>query len=381
MRRVAVVAVFAVLMAMQGNAQTNDVLYGSWRWGAIATGPKGLGMGGAQVAVADDASALPLNPAVLSTLTKTEFFGSGVQISGATVGRGDRNGSRTAIGATGGGALLTPKLAIGGFIIQPRSVNTSLNTSGTGLSGSLRSVVTDVGVGVALRLSPRAHVGAQLIGTHLELEGLGARLVDEREVFRVGTSSGSTRVVGAAGALFEMTPSLSLGLAATSGAAWGSDRTAINPVIPVTIDPGSQYDVQRPFRSSAGVAWQATRKIRVLGQLDYVAYGMIRNAVVFVDPVGPMTLSLDGALEPRGGVEVSLPVKNTGSLQLRAGFHSRAAGAFTSMAGTDARFPGVDRELEASGGVSLVLQKIAVHAAYVAGADAPLVSVGGSIRF
>jgi hypothetical protein len=169
-----------------------------------------------------------------------------------------------------------------------------------------------------------------------------------------------------------------------SGAAWTADRTAINPSLPLTLDPGSEYDVQRPFRAAMGASWQATRKLRVLTQVDYVGYGMIRDAAALRDAGGALVLELGNALEPRGGLELSIPWKNTGSLQLRAGLHSRAAGALASVSNDEthtATFPGGKRVLEASGGLSLLLSSFAAHAACVDGSEALLLVVGGSLRF
>jgi hypothetical protein len=243
--------------------------------------------------------------------------------------------------------------------------------------------VTDAGGGAAMRFGERMHLGVQVVGTHLELEGAGSRFVDGHEVLRMGTSSGSTRFVAIVGGLLELNRSLAIGASVMSGTKFTADRTALNPSLPLTLDAGSDYDVVRPLRASGGFSWSVSPRLRLVGQVDYVAYGSIRDGVTLTDGGGPSALELDNALEPRGGLELSIPFRNTGSLQLRAGAHSRAPGSLVfkgADATTAATFPGGERELEPAAGATLIVSSFAFHAAYTGG-QTPLFAFGGTLKF
>jgi hypothetical protein len=234
-----------------------------------------------------------------------------------------------------------------------------------------------------MRLSSRLHVGVQVVATHLELEGQGSRFSEGREVLRMGTSSGSTRVVAVAGVLVEVNRSLSLGASAMSGTTYTADRTALNPSLPLTLDAGSEYQVQRPSRASVGASWTVVPRLHLVGQVDYIGYGKIRETTRLADAAGPTSLVLDNALEPRGAAELSIPFRNTASLQLRAGLHSRAPASLrpgNADATIAATFPGGERELKTVAGATLIVSTFSVHAAYTGG-NTPLFAFGGSLRF
>src|SRR4051812_37135650 len=104
-------------------------MYGSWRWSTDLVGPDGAGVSGAVVAEKNSASVMALNPGVLSTLRETELFASGFSTGSHSSLRGDTDTSTSGAGLIGGAAKLTPRLAIGGYIFKPRSVNTTFSTA------------------------------------------------------------------------------------------------------------------------------------------------------------------------------------------------------------------------------------------------------------
>src|SRR3954454_2794866 len=99
-RALVVCALAAIPISAQ--AQTNDSLYGSWAWSTDLVGPRGDGAAGATGASRDDASVMALNPAVLTTLSRTELLVSGFQQPATTGLRGDEALSRSGPQMIGG---------------------------------------------------------------------------------------------------------------------------------------------------------------------------------------------------------------------------------------------------------------------------------------
>src|SRR5581483_4547171 len=123
---------------------------------------------------------------------------------------------------------------IGGYVTQPRHVDTALSTAplpdGTHLSGFSNSTVTDAGVVGSYELSPKVHIGGQLVWTHLKYEGVGNRFAaGGQQVLNVVTSAGQDRFVGNFGMLVDVSDALTLGFAAVSGASWDATRGVTGP--------------------------------------------------------------------------------------------------------------------------------------------------------
>jgi hypothetical protein len=386
---VVVAALFACAGSGRSWAQTNDVQYGSWQMSVDLVGPQGLGAGGAVVAAKDTTSSMALNPAVISTLRETEILGSGYSSSSKATLRNDANGSVSGFGILGGAVKLTPRVAVGGYVTQPRQVDTTLTTAalpnGTHLSGFLNSTVTDAGIVGAYELSPKVHIGGQLVWTHLKLEGQGNRFAAAgNQVLSVGTAAGQDRFVGNFGMLFDVNDSVTLGFAAVSGASWDATRAVTGPESGPIVDPSAAYQIRRPAEVSGGLAWQLSRHVKALVQVDYVNYGQVQSGLWIRDLAAAGGFAVSDAIEPRFGLEFSYPIGAQASLQLRGGLHDRGANA-VKYQGTDpteqATFPGNDRQLDGSIGASLVVNKFAVHAAASDLGETTRVSFGGSLRF
>src|SRR5262245_8394718 len=79
LRVLAGLALAAVLGAAPLLAQTDDPVFGSWRWAPQPPGSRPAGMGSAYVAVADGVKAASVNPAGLALVPAWEFNASSLR--------------------------------------------------------------------------------------------------------------------------------------------------------------------------------------------------------------------------------------------------------------------------------------------------------------
>ena len=369
---------FAVLFAATmlllpafASAQTSDILWRSWQALDDVTEARAAGLGGAVVALADDASTARYNPAGLTRLPKHELA-----VGLAYRGKGDRpNGdslkSRTMLGTAAGALTLSPRWAIGGYFAQSSYQHIALQGGGHLDMDSL-----DGGVAVSWHPAERVHLGVRATMRHLRVSGDATNTG-----LTVGTAGASDEVGGDAGLLFEITPDLHFGAAFRQGVRWSDiTRTAVDDQ-GSTVDPGSVYQLALPTITSAGLAWHPTPRWALAAQLDYVALGSVHDTL---GAANPNDYELEDAIEPRVGVEYSHPAANV-TWQVRAGLHYRAARAFR-YTGTDSStattWPGDDSALLASGGCSLVTrggQRLDI--AISGGGDRLVVLAGGALRF
>jgi hypothetical protein len=367
--------------------QTNDHFWRSWSWSEAVGSARDAGLAGATVALADDATLA--NPAGLGTLTKIELSASLLNWgSGSFAGR-DGLSSRTSVGFVGGGGLITERWAIGGYISQPRDSLITLApvALGPGASdaGRLEATITDVAGGVAWSPLSHVHVGVRVNATHLKLSGEWDRTLGGVQDLRAGTAAGSTKVIPSAGVLYDVSHTVRLGLVATPGVSWSASRTAQNPLLGITLDPGSIYEVRVPTTIRGGIAVRANEHVILVGEADYVRYSEIRDHLSITQGTSSRAqYDLSDGVEARGGVEVSLPV-GTASVQFRGGLMSRAAGA-VSFTGPDpierAAFPGNARQTQATAGLSVATKAgVRLDGAATFGGDQRAFAGGLAVRF
>lgn len=337
-------------------AQTNDQIYRSWRWTADPAAARMGGLAGAFVAVADDASAALSNPAGLVQLSKTELT------SGLTARRAGKTGagahdplrSVTGLGLTGGAAGLSEKWRIAAYLFRPQDRRTGIGDSAPGsvpIFGYLNTQISEAGVAVGWQTIPHLSLGTRMTATHLKLEG---QQVDSTGALpaEVGVASGETRVTCSVAALYQLARTVRLGLSAQPGASYRVARTANRAG--QAVDTGSVSNLRQPGVAASGVAWQLTTKVLVTAQLDYVRYSEVaRSMVVRQGDAAAHDYLLQDAVEPRLGVEVSIPLDAV-SLQLRGGVHSEASGFLvyrgSALLDSNTFRGGVRRTLAAVGG-------------------------------
>ena len=364
-------AALAALSGPSASAQTSDALWRNWQALEDVTEARAGGLGGAVVALADDASTARYNPAGLTRLPKNEITASLAYRGKGDRPNGDTVGSATTLGEAAGALALSPRWAIGGYLAQSSHQHIELLQTGHLDMDSL-----DGGVAVAWHPAERVHLGARLTLRHLRLSGAATD-----SGMTVGTAGGSDEIGGDAGLLVEVNPDLHLGLAFRQGVRWSDiERTAIDAQ-GGTIDPGSLYQLAVPTVVSAGLAWHPTPRWAVAGQLDYVALGAVHDTLSAAEP---SAYELDNAIEPRIGIEYSHPM-GSATLQVRGGFHYQASRTFRYTGpdpATARRWPGEDSSLLGAGGLSLVTR--AGHrldcAAYGNGRRV-LFLAGGGVRF
>jgi hypothetical protein len=367
--------------------QTNDHFWRSYSWAQDIVAPRDAGLAGASVALGDEATLA--NPAALGSLTKSEVSASLASRASGTFAERDPLSSRTGLGFVGGGALLTSRLAIGGYVAQPRDSLTTLAGLPLGLgasdAGHLEAVITDVAGAIAWSPLSHLHLGFRVNVMHLKLSGEWDRTMGGVEDLRVGTASGSTRVIPSIGALFDLSDQVRLGFAGTPGVSWSASRTAVNPVLGVNLDSGSTYSVRAPTSICVGAAVKASGRLTLVGEADYVRYSEIRDNLAITQGVTSRDqYALSNGIDARGGVELSLPLGRL-SVQVRGGVASLTGGAL-SFTGADpvevVAFQGSSRKTQETGGVSIVTRAgLRFDCAGAFGGDQNVLVGGLTIRF
>jgi hypothetical protein len=328
----------AALWPRSTAAQTGDIHYRSWHWMEEPSAGRAAGLAGASTALSDDSVAAEANPAALTTLSKNELTGSLLRRGSGRSPLGDALAARTGLGFGALAGRLNSRWAIGAFTFEPHAVRIDLASSpladGSRDEGHLEGVVVQRGASLAFRVNPRVHVGARISANHLDLAGEYRRAADPGEPrLRVQTEGDSTRVSTRLGVLLELTRRLRLGLTRESGARFPVQRTATSPVLGQTLDAGSREEVRQPSVVSGGLAFRASPKLLVSGQLDYVRFGTLEPGDV-VRPGGYAQSSYElFTWESRLGVEVSVPLPSV-SVQLRAGVHNLGSGALRVLGGS-----------------------------------------------
>lgn len=349
-------------------------------------------MGGAFVAVADDSSAVFLNPAGLGLLPKTELSANGLTRRRGATESGDTLVGRSGVGYVGGAGILSRRWALGAYVTEPLDRRLLLDAPAFAAdreSGFLETTVTDAGVAASWHPLAKLYVGARVNVTHLRVQGEFARALPSGELDRqVGTGGGANRVTGDAGVILEVAPGVRLGVAFRQGATWRVSRTANDPSrrLVLGLEP---YDLRSPSVLSGGLSFRAGHRLLVATELDFVALDQIRRRLAVVEPqFSPADYALDATVDARAGAEYSW-LLGSASLQLRAGLVSRGASAL-SYTGRDARearfFAPSRRRTEGTAGASLVGRvaagsELALHVGASFGQERSMVSGGLAIRF
>jgi hypothetical protein len=246
----------------------------------------------------------------------------------------------------------------------------------------LSSTVTEAGGGAAYRVGSHVSVGALVRVARLGLEGRWTRWAGSYKQSEVGTSSGATIATATVGLLVDAGASVRLGLAWRPGVEFEADRTALSSSLGVLENAGRYY-VHQPTRVVGGGAAQLSRKVAVVGQVDYVRYSEVASAVR-IGAGSPDEYAGKDAFEPRFGVEISLPLR-AASVQLRAGVHAQQESGIV-YSGQDGSlkttWAGVGGQTRFTAGVSVVTRAgFRVDAAAQAGGLRSLVIVGAGVEF
>jgi hypothetical protein len=344
----------ALFSAAPLRAQNNEPIFRSWRWEEDALTPRAAGLGGAYVAVADDATAVFLNPAGLVSLaTPGDLQIDLIRRPASELSTGDHlREKHNPAGSLG--IRLGPRWGVG-LAIRQKIEEIALGNDcyeegcepcirlpdGTCEWANLRSSFTTYVLGAGYK--PRFVRGLQL-GVSL---GVAQSTADGRSVRKAGgrdenwhdysTDNHILSPHWVVGALWAVGP-LQLGASYRGGEVWEFKRepASFGPPIPGRGPSGRQsYSFAAPARLSQGAALRLGHKqfrLLLAGELDYVRYDQIADA--FDLEAGRTSYRrsdyrLSRAIERRLGLELAWrnmiktnwrPLRGVG-LQLRGGVY------------------------------------------------------------
>jgi long-chain fatty acid transport protein len=366
----------AVSVASRSEAQTADVAFGGWSWRPREVGARPSGLGGAFVAVADDARAAVTNPAGVALVPNVEF-GLGVGERWGSVAATLR-GRTVPVSGVPADAAGQPRpcppgpqprpWALAFFAQQSLRHDSRLEVvAGPGLvqEGVLAADREQVGVAVARGLTHWLNLGLSLNWRHLRMEG-STRLRDAAgtESHRVTLEGDANKARAVLGALATFGPPRSptafrVGVALERDlSAWTIGRREVD-VATGTVAPTARVRIEEPPILSGGVAWRLSDTWLLSGQLDYIWYSDVVGSMRHNEVADADAFELADGWEPRFGVEYTRPSPIGGYLKVRAGFRRETAGRL-GYVGTDlARaqaFPDVGAAFRGSAGLSLLAE-------------------------
>lgn len=331
MRKFVLIAMIAGCWPVASWGQTNDAFWGPWTSREERFAATLEGLGGAGVARTDDAASASVNPALLATLTRSEVLG------------GVATRDETQFGLIGGGGVLKHGLALGGYVHRPGLVTASVP------GGSLDYEVTE-GAAVAAKQFGRVAVGLGVRVSRLALSGLSETQESEGPLL-VGSEAGNTRVGGTLGLAYT-SEGLTVGVSYRTKDTYEATRTS--QLDRLTDDAGSTYDVRRPSRLSAGLAYRWGSKAGVFSQADFRQAGVVKLVPHRGAPGATWSAEEGGLSAFRAGLEYAVPFGAVSAV-LRGGVRYTAESGITST-GDAALFPGTASETAIAGGLSLVFK-------------------------
>lgn len=373
-----------LILAAPVAAQTNDPFFASWRWNEETPAPRAAGLAGAFVGLADDASAVMLNPAGMVRLPKIEIAAS--LLGRASGGPADALRSRTGFGYIGGSGLVSRRWAIGGYVSVPHDRHMLLVVPAGGApAGFLDTTITDGGGALSWQPSDRLSLGLRINVTHLRLQA--DVISGATDPVFIGMAAGANRVTGDAGLLFDVTPAVKLGVIYRRGASWRVERIA-RRVSPSSVIDTQPFELRAPSLVSGGFSYRANEHLLLTGQGDLLLFDSGSPLRVTQGASAATDYNRESNFNLRGGAEVSW---NTGgiSLQVRGGIAREAPGALV-FSGTDAveagLFLGQDPITFGTAGASVVAAagagaELGVHVAATLGGERTVFSGGVSLRF
>lgn len=333
------------LLAPARSAAQEDAGFAGFQFNRSLPGARSLAMGGAFVALADDATAAYANPAGLTLLERPEVSAEGRRwrttsaiADGGTVGAGGdaagvniseetaevdalsfasyvhaRRDARWALAAyrhtladfeadLDSAGVTVP----GGQLLGPYRFETELELVHYGLAGSWE-------VGESLRL------GAGVSWYDFSLDGtqtIFADPPDERVITRNFRRGDDTDVAFNAGLLWQVGLDWSIGVAYRQGPGFDIEQI-------VRLGPGAEL-VERgafevPDQVAAGIAWQPGERLTLIFEYDWVEYSALLEANRLGDAPGDGGFRLDDAHELRLGLEYLFLLDRGDSVALMAG--------------------------------------------------------------
>jgi len=300
------------LWPVAATAQTDDPVFGNWRSTPLAVGSRAAGMGGAFVAIADDARAAVVNPAGLTQIPVKE-------ISAAS-------GRPWFSVATG-----LRQVRFAAYYTKAEQEPPEPRPGAPRLT--LVPSVWEAGAAAGFQPFRRLRLGASVAYRHLTIEEEGRIPTEDAPVDAlVGGKRG--RVGMSAGALIDLIPAtvvggspLKLGLSFQPGVSWSIPRVT------------SDVELRRPSVGSIGLAWRASSFWSLTAQGDLIRYQEVVDTLRRnVGDTAARDFRLDNVMEPRLGVEFATPLRcGCGTVKVRAGVHYESPGTLEFSGSDEAR--------------------------------------------
>jgi hypothetical protein len=370
-------------------------------------GARPSGLGGAFVAVADDARAAVVNPAGIALVPRLEV-GLGVGERWGAVAAALRGETVPVSGLpadTAAQARPCPPgpqprpWALAFFAQQGLKHDSALDVvSGPGLveEGLLSAEREQVGAAVARGLTHWLNLGLSVQWRHLRLQSANTqRDAAGTERRRITLDGDANKARAVAGALATFGPARSptrfrIGVAYERDlSAWTIGRREVD-VTAGTVAPPANVRFEEPPLLSGGVAWRISDAWLVSGQLDYIWYSDVVGTLRHNEVAEADLFRLADAVEPRFGIEHTRASPIGGYLKVRAGFRRETGGRLhyegTDLARTQA-FSDVPAAFRGSAGVSLLAEfyeraaRIDLDLSQVIVARTATVSAAGTRRF
>lgn len=303
----------AACAAAPAAAQTTDPVFAGWRFAPATVGSRSAGMGGAFLAVADDARAAVTNPAGLTQVPTNEVSLSTGR-PWAAVGTGRR---RFRFAAYATKAEQDPA--------EPRDGPERI---------SLQPSITEYGVAAGLQMFKRVRIGAAVAHSRLNVEEEGRTAQNGAQPLHP--------LVGGDDAQVRYTVGMLVDLLRVNGASTSPLRFAfaVQPGIDWSIPQavGGTVDVRRPSVTSFGLGWRANNHWSFSAQGDFIRFkDVVQTLRRNVGVAAAEGFDLPDEVEPRLGGEYATPLKcGCGSVKVRAGVHYQSPGTLRYQGDDDA---------------------------------------------
>lgn len=324
-------------------AQTTDPLFRSWEWEEEAQSVRAAGMSGAVVAAAgSDAGSAMHHPAALSLVAETDIRLSLRYTDVRPLGQDQVSSGWT----LAQGAVARPvglRSGVGVYYRSPRALELEIVPDalpdGSSDGGRLRLHVGEAGAAFGTALTPTLRLGVRLGAAHLDMGGASLTTFADGSEARASSNASSWAPSAGLNLLFTPTHRLQAGVTFDSEVRLGARRHG---------DGGDlAYDLVVPPRLSAGILFRYSTVVVMTGQMDWLGWSRVQDAVVSADGRPPASdYALDDAFEGRFGLELrgeygESPLWNRAVV--RFGLHFRSRGMLEYV-GADpveaARFPG-----------------------------------------
>jgi hypothetical protein len=303
--------------AAPAEAQTTDPVFAGWRFSPATVGSRSAGMGGAFLAVADDARAAVTNPAGLTQVPVNEVSMSTGR-PWAAVASGRR---RIRFAAYATKAEQEPA--------EPREGPERI---------SLQPSITEVGVAAGLQMFKRVRLGAAVARSRLNVEEEGRNASNGAQPLHPLVGGEDAQVRYTAGVLVDLlrvngasTSPLRFAFAVQSGIDWAVPATGRGTI-----------DIRRPTVTSFGLGWRADNHWSFSAQGDFIRFrDVVETLRRNVGEAAADGFVLPDEVEPRIGGEYATPLTcGCGSVKVRAGLHYESPGTL--------RYEGDDAALAAT---------------------------------